>query len=1108
MRRFYLSRLLSVLMLLTLCSMAVSAQSTVKITIVSTNSTIAKAFSTIKVQTGLTVFYNNQLINDQEQIKLNFVQANLSDVMDFILKSKGLSWSIKEKFIILEKTKSATNSVGSLMNDKVIVKGIVTDDMGLPLIGVSVVLKGKLLGTTTDVNGKYTINISNASETLVFSYIGYEQQEVVIGNNTSLNVKLKEKPSVLNQVVIIGYGSVKRGDLTGSVASLKADDIVKNVDLSLNEAIQGRISGVQVTSTDGAPGAAVSLSVRGGSSISASNEPLYVIDGFAQFGGSNLNINPGDIASIEVLKDASATAIYGSRGANGVVIITTKAGQEGKFAINYDSYVSQQQIVKKLSVLNAQQYAQTQHFLLSNPAGSGTDQLYANWQTYQDSASVDWQDLVYRKAVMQNHNLSFSGGSKDFKLSGSIAYTSQDGIAIGTSFDRVTGRINAITNISKYITNGTSLYLSNANTNGPSLNGETGIAYAILQARPIVPNSNLDNLLNQSLIGDQGTNNVNNPVIELTSPRLNYGDFNANFNTYLQFALVKGLIFKVSLSAKYEQNINSQFYPSNTAQGRNLNGLANIITNNITDWLNENTLNYTNKINKDNTFSLLAGFTAQNDVTNSLTEGASNFSIQSLGYSNLALGAGYIAPTSNYINQGLESLLGRVNYTYKGRYLFTASVRSDGSSKFQNQKWSTFPSGAFAWRVTDEPFMKKIDAVSSLKLRTSWGMTGNQSIAPYSTFTKYQAYNPIINEQLAVGVAPLQLGNQNLKWETTVQTDIGIDLGLFKDRVLLTVDGYYKKSRDLLLNSPISLYSGYTTVFRNVGEIEVKGLEFNLATVNLQGPLQWNSSFNIAFNRSKVLSLNDNQTFFATGILGRRVVGQYLVQVGDPLGEIYGYQYNGLFRSQEALVNGAQISGSSAIGSRSYADLSGPSGVPDGKIDQNDLTAIGNGNPLFFGGLSNDFKYKSFDLSALFTYSYGNHILNSLKSVLSRPQSYRSGLSTIMDSWTPQNTGGSEAKWGTTNTEYDINSSYQVEDGSFIRLKTVIIGYTVPSSLLKKIAVKGLRIYASGTNLWTLTPYSGYDPEVSYFNSIVTPGADLGAYPRAKVYTLGINLSL
>ncbi len=1085
-----------------------------KISISENDMRLEKAFKEIKKQSGYAFFYDESWMKQSKKISLHVEKIALEEVLQLCFLDQPFTYSIIGSTVVVKQKNMAVtlhptmDSVTSFIHPNFIVTGKVFDEEGQPLVGATIKQKGSQNIVKTNQDGIYTISLPNNKSAIIFSYVGYLDQEIAVNNKSQINVNMKVTISNLNDIVIVGYGSVKRKDLTGSVASVKAQDIEKNVDLSLNQAIQGRLSGVQVISTDGAPGASSSLSIRGGSSISASNEPLYVIDGFPQFGGSNLNINPGDIASIEVLKDASATAIYGSRGANGVVIITTKKGEAGKFSLNYDTYIGNQQIVKKLDVLNSLQYAETQHFLLSSPAGSGTDLLYANWPTYKDSASINWQDQVYQNAITQNHNLSFSVGSKDIKLSGSLSYTGQDGIAGGTNYYRITGRINAIANINKFTTSSTTIYLSNSNNKGPSLNGETGIAYAILQGRPLVPNNDLDNLLEQSLIGDQGTNNVNNPVKELTLANLNYADFNTNFNTYLQFEILKGLSLKLSLGAKYQQNSNNQFYPSTTAPGRNLNGVAKISTNNITDWLNENTITYNKSFNKDHVLNLLAGFSMQNNVTNSTTEGATNFSIQSLGYNNLGLGAGYVPPTSNYINQGLASILGRVNYTLFNKYLFTASIRSDGSSKFQEQKWSTFPSAAFAWKISDEAFMKKVDFISSMKLRTSWGMTGNQSIAPYSTYTKFQSYNPIVNEQLAVGVSPLQLGNKSLKWETTVQTNLGLDIGFLKDRLSLTADVYYKKSKDLLLNAPISLYSGYTSVFRNVGDIEVKGLEISLNSVNLNGKLKWNSNFNIGFNRSKVLSLNDNQTFFTTGILGRRVVGQYLVKVGQPLGQIYGYQYVGQFKTQEELINSAQISGASTIGSRKYADISGNNGVPDGKIDQNDLTSLGNGNPLFFGGLNNEFRYKAFELSFLFTYSYGNYILNSLKSVLTRPQSFRSGLTSIMDSWTPENINAPVAKWGTTNTEYDINSSYQVEDGSYIKLRNITLAYTFPESVNKKVTIKNLRIYMSATNVWTLTNYSGYDPEVSYFNSIITPGADMGAYPRSKVFTFGINLGL
>jgi TonB-linked SusC/RagA family outer membrane protein len=1079
-----------------------------KLTLVEKNATLEQTFKKIRLQTGYNFLYTDEMLRETKNVDLNFKDASLAEVLDKCFEEQPLTYSIKKKTIVIKRKAALSLALVITIN------GVVTDEKAEPIPGVIVKLKGTALTAVTDNNGKYSIKAPEASGILVYSFIGYITQEIPITSAKAINVILKEQITNLNQLVVVGYGEVKRGDLTGSISSVKAEDIVKSTDMSLNQALQGRAAGVQVTSTEGAPGAEVSITIRGGSSISASNEPLYVIDGFPQFGGSNLDINSNDVASVEILKDASATAIYGSRGANGVVIITTKSAQAGKFSVNYDSFISTQKIVKKLDVLNTAQFAEAQHYILSSPPGSDNEVLgttnkynFRKWQTWGDSTAIDWQDQVYREPIMQSHNLSFNGGAKEVKFSGSLSYTNQDGIAVGTDFNRFTGRVNAITMINKNITNGTVIYLSNTNRNGPSLNGGTGIAYSILQASPYVMDGQLLDLLEQDVIGDP-TNNVSNPVKELTEPKLNAKTFGGSFSTYLQIKFLKNFSLNIRGAARYDASESSSFYSNKVATGRLTNGRASIGSNTTLNWVNENTLTYFKDFDKRHKLTAVIGYTMQNNIQTSFGSAATNFSLQSLGYNNLALGEQGINIRSDRNNSGLASFLGRANYAYLNKYLVTLSLRSDGSSKFQQDKWGYFPSAAFAWKVTDEPFMKKIEAISTLKLRTSWGMTGNQSVPPYSSYTRYISYKPIMNEILTVGLSPaLQEGNKDLKWETTIQSNIGLDLGLAKNRILFTVDAYYKKSKDLLLNSPISYYSGYTSVFRNIGDIEVKGLELDVNTVNLTGKVGWNSNFNIAFNRGKVLALNEGQGFFTIGDLERRT-GQYVVQVGQPLGTMFGYIYDGIFNTQEELMAGPSQGASSVIGGKKYKDVGGANGVPDGLIDQFDKTVIGNGNPKFFGGFSNDFSYKNFELSALFTFSYGNDIINSNKGVLERPSGGRGGLVAMMDHWTPENPQVNMPKWGTSVTEFDVNTSYLVEDGSYLRLKTLLLGYSIPETALKKFGVKKVRVYLSATNLWTLTKYSGYDPEVSYFNSIITPGADMGAYPRSKMYTLGLNFNL
>ncbi len=1041
--------------------------------------------------------------------------------MNSCLRDLHLTYDIKYKTIIVRENSVQNENVPrgpfSSISPPLTIKGIIKDELGNPLEGVTVTVKETGKTTISDYNGNYSIVLNSNESTLVFTFIGLVTQEIKVGNSAVIDVRMKADMKDMNQVVVIGYGSLKKGDLTGSVASVKAVDVVKSTDMSLNAALQGRAAGVQVTSTEGAPGAAVSINIRSGSSISASNDPLYVIDGFPMQGGSNLNINGNDVQSVEILKDASATAIYGSRGANGVVIITTKSGRAGKFNLSYDAYYGIQILGVRRDLINSQQYAMMQHYLIGNPRNSGIgDTLYGNWQSFKDSVSTNWQDKVFRKAPMQSHNISFTGGTKALKLAGSLNYTGQNGIAIGTSYDRYTARLNTTADISSHITNQTIIGLSYSNRKGSSLSGSGGITYSILKGSPYKPSivPDLNRLLDA--IGGPGGSNGMDPYIELTDPRISDQSTTASVNTSFSFKLLENLVLRIAGGIDYSANNTDEFYPKETSGGYILNGYAAHSTYFESSLLNENTLNYEKSFG-DHQFSALAGFTMQTTKTGSNGLSVSDFPIQSLGYDNLSFGSRLYTPSSGRQGSGILSYLGRVNYTFKDKYLVTASLRADGSSKFVKQKWGYFPSVAIAWKINEENFMKQNSPFSTFKLRASTGMTGNESISPYSTYSTYQAANTggfptIIGEQTVVGLVPSQLGNRDLRWETTIQSNIGLDMGFLNDRILITADIYKKKSKDLLLQSNLSTYSGFSTtadnnpgsafVFRNIGDIQVKGFEFNLNTVNLTGKLKWNTNFNIAFNKSKVLALNENQTFFTLGSAGR-LNNPYIITVGQPLGNFYGYVYDGIFHTQEEYVS-APIHQSldTKVGTRRYKDING-----DGFVNEDDRTVIGNGNPKFFGGFTNDFSFGKLEFSFLFTFSYGNKLLNAEKAIIEEQASRQGGLADLLLHWTPDNPGINMKRWTNAdvyNPEYDYNSSYLVEDGSYLRLKNVMAAYSFSRTSTSAL-VKNVRVYLSAQNLLTFTHYTGYDPEVNYFNSIITPGADLGGYPRSRIFTLGVR---
>lgn len=1003
------------------------------------------------------------------------------------------------------------------LNAQSTIKGTVTDQAGQGIQGVNVSVKNsKERGVVSDALGKFSIS-AKVGEVLVFSHVSYKAHEVTITSlQGNFSVSLDQDPNQLSEVVVIGYGTVKRKDLTGSVASIKASDMAKSTEMSLNGTLQGRAAGVSVVSTEGAPGADVSIYIRAGSSISAGNEPLYVIDGFPQLGGSNLNINVNDVESVEILKDASATAIYGSRGANGVIIITTKTGKTGKFSINYDGYYSIQKLGLKRKVMNTLQYAELQHYIGTSPRNSEIgDSIWYNWQTYGDSVNHDWQDEVYRLAGMHSHNLSFTGGSSQLKMLGSLNFTDQDGIAVGTNYKRYSARLNAVANITKVISNTTNIALTYQDRTGSSLTGGGGLAYSAVKGSPYRP-PDID--LNEYLISNgmaPGGTFGRDPLVDLLEPDIKNLSYFVSLNSALSFKIMEGLVFKISGGMNYNVGEYDYFYGVNTSQGAFINGIARKNNSVNIGLINENTLNYSRSIGKSGKLDAVAGFSFQKTTATYTNVGNQNFAIEALGYNNLEFGSQFSAPSSGKAVSGINSYFGRVQYAFLDRYLITGTIRADGSSKFPVHKWGYFPSGGIAWKVNEEKFMAGIPTISTLKLRYTYGHTGNESVAPYSSYTSYgsTASSAVQDNANVVGVVPTQLGSPNLKWETTIQQNLGLDLGILNDRVLITADIYQKKSKDLLLNAPLSNYSGFTTVTRNIGDMQVKGMEIALNTININAKkFKWNTNFNIAFNKSKVLKLNEGQTFFYVGTIGRynSNYGQpYIVQVGQELGSFFGYIYDGIYHTQEELAAGPRYSTLVAkVGTRKYKDISGPNGKPDGVIDVRDRTVIGNGNPKFFGGFTNDFSYGPFELSILFTYSYGNDILNADKALFEQPSAYQGGTLTMLERWTPRTPQITGQRWDLSyNNEYSYASSYLIEDGSYLRLKNVQVAYNFNQNLLKKASIKSLRVYFTAQNLLTFTHYTGYDPEVNFLNSIITPGADLGAYPRSKVYTLGVNLS-
>lgn len=1023
---------------------------------------------------------------------------------------------------------------------QVTISGTVTGSDNAPVEGVSVKVKGsQTAGAITNAEGKYRITISTRDAFLIFSHVGYLDRELSPGKNSTLDVVLQSRIKESEEVVVVGYGTVRKKDLTGSVAKVNMEDINKAPVRSFDEALAGRTSGVQVQSSDGQPGSGISIVVRGNNSITQNNSPLYVIDGFPIENSDNNAINPADIETIEVLKDASATAIYGARGANGVIMITTKKGKEGPPVISLNVSYGTQKALKKMDLLSAYEYVRYQ--IESDPAltpaagsfGQTPTQIYlANGKSindYKNEQAFDWQDAVLREAPMANYNLAVTGGTKQTRYAISGSYLDQQGILINSGYKRYQGRIVLDQTINSKLKISVNANYSNLMQSGISpsqsvFSASHNLMVAIWGARPVSPDvDDPDDMLFDPTINSATDYRVN-PVVNQKNLVRNNRLQNFTVNAYAEYAIMPSL--KLRISGGVVQNIgeNQVFNNSQTQYGNprsldQVNGSIAFPKN--SSWLNENTLTWNKSFGKSHTLNAVAGFTAQSGKSSAYGMRATQLPNEELGLS--GLDEGILQPISATSSLwSMASYLGRVNYSYKSKYLFTASFRADGSSKFSaNNRWSYFPSGAFSWRFSKENFLLNSKILSEGKFRVSYGQTGNNRVSDFAYLTLMRLTNPlyVFNNNYQPGVEAVQLGNSDLRWENTQQIDVGVDLGFFDQRLNFTADVYQKTTPDLLLNADLPTSTGFTTVFKNVGSVRNQGLEFSLNSVNIQkAKFSWSSSFNISFNKSEVLKLAEDQEALLSNVNWDqqwRNTPAYIAKLGMPLGMMYGFIWDGVYTYDDfnrtgtggyILKDNVTTNGNNRDriqpGDIKYRDLNG-----DKVVNANDYTVIGRGLPVHYGGFTNNFTYGDFDLNIFFQWSYGNDILNTNLVYFGANEAHtsRNLFAFYKDRWTPENPDSKIPRLkGFRGGGY---SSYMVEDGSYLRLKTVSLGYNVNSRLLSKVKIRSLRAYVSAQNLITWTNYTGLDPEVSAYNSALTPGFDFSTYPRARTITFGLNLS-
>ncbi|MEI6945575.1 TonB-dependent receptor [Paraflavisolibacter sp. H34] len=1030
---------------------------------------------------------------------------------------------------------------GSLVGaaQKTTISGKVTGPNGEPLQGVSVTVKGGTAGTTTNEKGVYILPVTGKGVFLVFSSSGYGQREISAGNNFTINVALQEKVTEAEEVVVVGYGTVKRKDVTGSVGKINMAEMSKAPVRSFDEALAGRVAGVQVTSSDGQPGSATNIVIRGANSLTSSNAPLYVIDGFQVENPNSNAINPSDIESIEVLKDASATAIFGARGANGVILITTKKGKEGPPVVSFTGTYGLQNNIRTMEMMSPYEFVKYQLEVdttaVSNSMYPSPRQVYlANGKSleeYRQAKEIDWQELVLRQAPMSNYNLSITGGNKQTKYALSGSLLDQQGTLVNSGYKRYQGRIVLDQNINTRLkvginTNFSNLVQSGVSPSQTSYSAMNNIMVSVWGGRPVSPNvtSGMEDLLFDPSIDPANDYRVN-PAVNLKNLVRDNITRNLTANAYAEYLILPRLKLRVTGGYMDNQLRQEQFNNSLTQYGnlRQPNGVNGSLTfQQSSSWLNENTLAWDTKIN-DHSLNLLGGFTLQGDKSSRYGMSAIQLPNEKLGIS--GLDEGVLQPlTATSSLSSMSSFLGRMNYSYKSKYLLTASFRADGSSRFSEaHHWSFFPSAALSWRFKSEDFLKNLDVLSDGKLRLSYGHTGNNRVGDFSYLTAFGlpiGNNYVFNNSYVAGIVPTGLGNKNLKWETTQQANLGLDLGFFNQRLTLGVDAYQKKTVDLLLYASLPPSVGYDKAYKNIGSVQNRGLELTLGTVNVTGrDFSWNTGFNISFNRSKVLALAENEESLKSTVAwdqGWQNTSAYIAKLGMPMGLMYGYIWDGVYQYADfdrtasggyILKDNVPTNGNTRNliqpGDIRYRDLTG-----DGVVNASDYTVIGRGLPVHTGGFTNNFSYKGFDLNVFFQWSYGNDLYNANRLMFDGNAMARANMNQFASyahRWTPENTQSTIFR---TKGYYGGGySSFIVEDGSYLRLKTVSLGYNVAPKILKHAKIKSLRAYVSAQNLLTWTNYSGMDPEVNAYNSALTPGFDFSTYPRARTTTLGVNLS-
>ena len=1030
----------------------------------------------------------------------------------------------------------SSGSIAFAQNTMVTVTGVVVDSDKQPVLGTAVIVKGTDKGVLVNDKGEFTIR-TKQKDVLVFSIMGYQTQEIPVGFQTNMNVVLLEDAEALEAAIVeVGYGSMAKKDITGSVAVLGMRDVLKAPVVNFDEALSGRIAGVSVSSADGTPGSEMNIVVRGANSLTQSNSPLYVIDGFPIENFSISAINAYDIESMSVLKDASATAIYGARGANGVIIIETKKGNEAAPIVTYNGSFGLQQVSKTMEMMSAREYVE---YHIERKPDLASAYLTSMERTLDDydamGKGIDWQNKLFRLAPVHSHNISMRGGTAGTNYSVSLSHADQDGVIINSGYTKTQGRASLTQRIGKKIK-----FTLNASYTSDKNSGQTVsstdvtnnqfASYLMFRTwayRPILLG---DEKIEDLLYDDEvdGASEVMNPILSVSNDYKIREKTTFMANGKLEYSIIKPLRLTILAGYNDTRTVNKEFNNSNTYAGfshyTNLKGVnGNASYSKRATWMNENILNFDKRFGaQKHRITAMAAFSMYGTTVETMGYSTKLIPVESLGWAGMDNGL-INTMTASVSDNYQMSGLARINYDYDARYLLTASFRADGSSKFSRKnRWGYFPSAAFGWCISEEKFMRDVKFVNNMKLRLSYGLTGNNRVDDYATYSTWDLndYYSFGNSDPYNTLTPNKIGNDSLKWESTEQVDLGLDLSLFRSRIGLTIDLYQKITDDLLLNAKLPYATGYSTAYMNVGKIRNRGLEISLNTVNIQTRnFMWTSDFNIALNRSTVMELADGEDVFLSSV---NFTGSwnstylYLAKVGEPVAQFYGYKWEGVYgyddfdidvKGNYVLKSTVSTNGddrrSIQPGDIKYIDING-----DGVVNSLDMTVIGRCEPLHEGGFNNTFTYKGLSLNVFFTWRYGVDVMNANRIVLEGNElsgTYNQ-FASYADRWSPTNTTSKNFRVG-GNGPQGRYSNRTIEDASFLRLKTLQLSYSLPRKWIKSMKMDSFEVSISAQNLFTWTRYSGMDPEVSVRNTVLTPGFDYSAYARNKVYNVGLRLT-